>query len=186
MIRRFFASSFTLVLWALQIESALSDNAPETVTFNQHIAPIILEHCTPCHREGMSAPFQLLTYEDTRRRAKQIKEVTESKYMPPWLPEPVDGGFKHERGLSDQQIRLIKSWLDTGSKEGDDTVRPSIPDWPGDWQLGEPDLFPPYGDECSSILCPACKKDSAAPHKLPCLCPTQTREGYLAECSPKQ
>ncbi|MBT5062292.1 MAG: tetratricopeptide repeat protein [Verrucomicrobia bacterium] len=141
MIRRFFASSFTLVLWALQIESAPSDNAPETVTFNQHIAPIILEHCTPCHREGMSAPFQLLTYEDTRRRAKQIKEVTESKYMPPWLPEPVDGGFKHERGLSDQQIRLIKSWFDTGSKEGDDFVPPSIPDWPGDWQLGEPDLI---------------------------------------------
>jgi len=141
MIRRFFLSSFTLVLWALQIESTLSDDAPETVTFNQHIAPIILEHCTPCHREGMSAPFQLLTYEDTRKRAKQIKEVTESKYMPPWLPEPVDGGFKHERGLSDQQIHLIKSWLDTGSKEGDDIVPPSIPDWPGDWQLGEPDLI---------------------------------------------
>ena len=141
MIRRFFLSSFTQVLWALQIESTLSDDAPETVTFNQHIAPIILEHCTPCHREGMSAPFQLLTYEDTRKRAKQIKEVTESKYMPPWLPEPVDGGFKHERGLSDQQIHLIKSWLDTGSKEGDDIVPPSIPDWPGDWQLGEPDLI---------------------------------------------
>ena len=140
MIRRFFFSSLTLVLWAFQIESTLSDDTPETVTFNQHIAPILLEHCTPCHREGMSAPFQLLTYEDASRRAKQIKEVTESKYMPPWLPEPVDGGFKHERGLSDQQIRLIKSWLDTGSKEGDDTVRPSIPDWPGDWQLGEPDL----------------------------------------------
>ena len=141
MIRRFFFSSFTLVLWALQIESTLSDDAPEIVTFNQHIAPILLEHCTPCHREGMSAPFQLLTYEDTRRRSKQIKEVTESKYMPPWLPEPVDGGFKHERGLSDQQIRLIKSWFDTGSKEGDDFVPPSIPDWPGDWQLGEPDLI---------------------------------------------
>ena len=141
MIRRFFFSSFTLVLWAFRIESTLSDDAPETVTFNQHIAPIILEHCTPCHREGMSAPFQLLTYEDTRRRAKQIKEVTESKYMPPWLPEPVEGGFKHERGLSDQQIRLIKSWLDTGSKEGDDIVPPSIPDWPEDWQLGEPDLI---------------------------------------------
>jgi hypothetical protein len=140
MIRRLFFSSFTLVLWAFRIESTLSDDAPETVTFNQHIAPIILEHCTPCHREGMSAPFQLLTYEDTRRRAKQIKEVTESKYMPPWLPEPVEGGFKHERGLSEQQIRLIKSWLDTGSKEGDDIVPPSIPDWPEDWQLGEPDL----------------------------------------------
>ncbi len=141
MIRRFFFSSFTLVFWAFQIESTLSDDAPETVTFNQHIAPILLEHCAPCHREGMSAPFQLLTYEDTKRRAKQIKEVTESKYMPPWLPEPVDGGFKHERGLSDQQIHLIKSWLDTGSKEGDDIVPPSIPDWPGDWQLGEPDLI---------------------------------------------
>lgn len=141
MIRRFCLSSFTLVLWTLAIESTLSEDAPEIVTFNQHIAPIILEHCAPCHRKGMSAPFQLLTYEDARRRAKQIKEVTESKYMPPWLPEPVDGGFKHQRGLSDQQIRLIKTWWDTGSKKGVDIEPPSPPDWPGDWQLGEPDLI---------------------------------------------
>ena len=141
MIRRFCLSSFTFVLWTLAIESTLSEDAPEIVTFNQHIAPIILEHCAPCHRKGMSAPFQLLTYEDARRRAKQIKEVTESKYMPPWLPEPVDGGFKHQRGLSDQQIRLIKTWCNTGSKKGDDIEPPSPPDWPGDWQLGEPDLI---------------------------------------------
>ena len=43
-----------------------------TVTFNKDIAPIIFTHCSGCHRTGESAPFQLLGYEDVRKRAKQV------------------------------------------------------------------------------------------------------------------
>jgi len=63
------------------------------LTFNRDIAPIVLNHCAPCHRPGQSAPFNLLTCEDVKKHAKQIVEVIGRRYMPPWLPEPGYGDF---------------------------------------------------------------------------------------------
>src|SRR5437870_3524502 len=62
--------------------------APAKSTFNKDIAPIVFQHCSGCHRPGESAPFSLLTYQDAKKRARQIAEVTGKHYMPPWLPEP--------------------------------------------------------------------------------------------------
>src|SRR5438046_360101 len=64
-----------------------------TVTFTKDIAPIIFKNCSSCHRPGQSAPFNLLTYEDVKKHARQIVEVTSKRYMPPWLPEPGYGEF---------------------------------------------------------------------------------------------
>ena len=141
LIARLFTVSGNLILLVSHTGQALSDNTVNPVTFNQHIAPILLEHCAPCHREGMSAPFHLTTFADAKKRARQITEVTETRYMPPWLPEPVQGGFEHERRLTVQQIELIKTWVDQGGKEGADFTPPATPEWPGDWQLDEPDII---------------------------------------------
>src|SRR6266849_73579 len=54
-----------------------------TLTFTEHIAPIIFNNCASCHRPGESAPFPLLTYADVKKRARLIAEVTGEKYMPP-------------------------------------------------------------------------------------------------------
>ncbi|RZK64025.1 MAG: cytochrome c, partial [Pedobacter sp.] len=35
----------------------------QKLTYYEHIAPIIKNKCTPCHRPGEAAPFALLTYE---------------------------------------------------------------------------------------------------------------------------
>ncbi|MEC8895655.1 MAG: hypothetical protein VX675_04970, partial [Planctomycetota bacterium] len=37
---------------------------PEKVTFTEHIAPIIFNNCSSCHRAGEVAPFDLLNYRD--------------------------------------------------------------------------------------------------------------------------
>jgi hypothetical protein len=37
----------------------------EPITFCKHIAPILWENCTSCHRPGEVGPFSLLTYQDT-------------------------------------------------------------------------------------------------------------------------
>ena len=88
-----------------------AENKKEGVNFYKDIAPIIYSHCAPCHRDGMAAPFNLLTYDDVRKRSQQITEVIESKYMPPWLPEPGHGNFNGSRRLTEGQIALIKSGL---------------------------------------------------------------------------
>jgi hypothetical protein len=105
--------------------------------FNHDIAPIIYKRCAPCHRPGESAPFSLLTYEDVKKRAKQIADVTRRRYMPPWLPE--QGDFADEQHLSNDEIEAISSWVSAGAPEGNGSITP--PTFTEGWKLGPPDLI---------------------------------------------
>ena len=111
-----------------------------TITFNKDIAPIIFSHCSPCHHEGQSAPFNLLTYHDVEKRRKQIADVTESGYMPPWLPEGDYGEFANDRRLTSDEKGLIRQWVQEGAREGVAEKLPEPPRWQGGWLLGKPDL----------------------------------------------
>jgi Tfp pilus assembly protein PilF len=120
---------------------ALADPSPPT--FHKDIAPILFEHCAPCHRPGESAPFSLLTYDDARKHARDIAAVTRRRYMPPWLPEPGYGEFAGQRRLSAAQIQLIGQWADAGSPEGAASDSPPLPLFTPGWQLGTPDVIIP-------------------------------------------
>jgi tetratricopeptide (TPR) repeat protein len=110
------------------------------VTFAKDIAPIVFEHCSPCHRPGGSASFSLLSYTDVRARAEQIAAATRTRYMPPWKPEPGYGDFVGVRRLSDQQIALVQRWVADGVPEGEAAAVPPVPTVTSAWRLGEPDL----------------------------------------------
>ena len=111
------------------------------VTFFRDIAPIVHRNCSPCHKPGEAAPFPLLTYEDVKRHARQIADVTRRRYMPPWLPEAGFGAFVEERRLSDAQIRLIDEWVNQGAPAGSPTsVAMAPPATDPEWKLGKPDL----------------------------------------------
>ncbi len=125
-------------LWSQRGPAAHAPRGP--VTFTRHVAPIIFAHCASCHRPGQAAPFPLLTYTDVSRRAKQVAEVTASRYMPPWLPVPGHGDFLDERRLSDSDLGVIQAWVKRGAPEGDPQDLPPAPEFPEGWQLGRPDL----------------------------------------------
>jgi Flp pilus assembly protein TadD len=110
------------------------------VSFNRDIASILFKNCSPCHRPSQPGPFNLLTYDDVKKRAKQIAEITSKRAMPPWLPESGYGEFKEERRLKDEEIRLIQAWVADGAVEGDPADLPPLPKWSEGWQLGQPDL----------------------------------------------
>jgi len=110
-------------------------------TFNRDIAPILFAHCAACHRPGQTAPFSLLTYEEVKKRAKQIVTVVETRYMPPWLPEPGHGEFAGNRRLTTDQIRIIRRWVKEGCAEGAASDLPQAPVWKDEWFLGQPDLI---------------------------------------------
>src|SRR6266516_2050179 len=95
-----------------------SPGSREPPTFNRDIAPIIFTRCSPCHRPGQAGPFDLLTYADVRKRAKEIVKVTSERTMPPWLPEPGYGEFKEERRLGEAEIGRIQAWAASGASEG--------------------------------------------------------------------
>src|SRR5579862_5168531 len=113
---------------------------PMEVTYSHDIATIIYRSCSSCHRPGEAAPFSLLTYSDARKHARQIAEVTQSRSMPPWLPEPQKLKFADELRLSDAEIKLIQDWVKQGAVEGNAADLPPTPKFVEGWRLGKPDL----------------------------------------------
>lgn len=111
-----------------------------SVTFSKDIAPIVFQNCTPCHQEGQPGPFELLNYADVKKRAEQIVEVTQSRFMPPWLPEDGHEKFADSRKLSAEQLGLIRQWVSDGAPEGTPGVQAPAAASTG-WKLGEPDLI---------------------------------------------
>lgn len=111
-----------------------------TVTFNRDIAPIIFHSCSTCHRPGEAAPFSLLNYNDVRKHAHQIADVTRSRTMPPWLPEPQKLKFADELRLSNTEIEMIQRWVDQGEIEGNPADLPPSPKFVEGWRLGKPDM----------------------------------------------
>lgn len=122
--------------------SGRAQTAPfKRITFDRDIAPIVFQSCSRCHRPGESGPFPLLTYEDVKKHARQIEILTRTRFMPPWLPEKQALKFSDEARLSDQQIALIKEWVEQGTAEGDPADLPPEPKFVEGWQLGRPDLI---------------------------------------------
>ena len=111
------------------------------VTFNRDIAPIIFRSCSTCHRPGEAAPFSLLSYSDVKKHARQIAEVTRSRAMPPWLPEPQPLKFADELRLPDEEIERIERWVEQGAVEGAVADLPAPPKFVEGWRLGKPDLI---------------------------------------------
>jgi hypothetical protein len=125
---------------ASRADSTEGTALPANVTFTGHVAWIIFNNCTSCHRPGEGAPFPLETYKQVRRKAKMIAKVTKSRIMPPWHPVKGHGKFEGEMRLTNEQIALIQKWVKTGSKEGNKRL-PKMPKFVKGWQLGKPDMI---------------------------------------------
>jgi mono/diheme cytochrome c family protein len=140
------ASGPLLTIASAQAPTAASAKSPavapaEALTFAHDIAPIVYEHCASCHRPGESGPFPLLTFDDVKKHARQIVTVTQSRYMPPWLPQAGYGDFADENRLTAGQIRKIADWVAQGTPEGVESEIPPAPQFTDGWQLGPPDLI---------------------------------------------
>ncbi len=116
-------------------------NSSARITFNHDIAPVIFHSCATCHRPGEAAPFPLLTYFDVKKHAHQIADLTRSRVMPPWLPDPQPLKFADELRLSESEINFIQRWVEQGEAEGNPADLPPQPKFVEGWRLGEPDLI---------------------------------------------
>jgi hypothetical protein len=130
----------TLLLGCRGEQDASSPGA-DSVTFCRDVAPILFARCANCHRPGEAAPFSLLTYAEARAHARQIRDVTHRRFMPPWLPEAGHIQFQGARQLSGDEMALLGKWVEAGSPEGDVRDLPPAPKFVFGWQLGTPDLI---------------------------------------------
>jgi Flp pilus assembly protein TadD len=138
---------FLIALVSATVTFAQTPAAPanaatkDSPTWSHQIAPILYNNCTTCHHTGGAGPFSLLTYDDARRWSAQILTVTQSRFMPPWLPEPGYGDFADNRRLSAEDLTNIKRWVNASMPEGNAAEAPTPPKYTSEWQLGPPDLI---------------------------------------------
>ena len=109
-------------------------------SYTKDVAPILFTNCTGCHRPGEIGPMSLLTYEDVRPRAKDIRDKIDEGAMPPWHADAPHGTFLNERGLTDQEKNTIFRWVANGAPKGDPKDMPPAPEYPKGWSIGTPDV----------------------------------------------
>lgn len=122
------------------------------VTYTKDIAPILQRSCVHCHQPNSVAPMSLMTYEQVRPYAREIKRRTALRdarwgrgAMPPWFLERNIGiqKMKNDVSLSDDELATIAKWVDSGAPEGDPKDLPpavALADLTT-WTIGRPDLI---------------------------------------------
>lgn len=93
----------------------------QQVTYYKDIAPVVQLRCAPCHHPGGGAPFSLLTYSDLARRTSFIRDVVQTRYMPPWRADNNYVHFANDRSLPQEEIDLLVKWIDNKAPEGKKT-----------------------------------------------------------------
>jgi hypothetical protein len=120
-----------------------NDSVPGMVTFTEHVAPILYNNCTVCHRPGGSAHFSLVTYEDARKNAGANAYEVKERLMPPWPADPHYTQFIGQRVLTSKEINIMQKWADEGAPEGPKDKLPAFPKYPNGSTVGTPDLVIP-------------------------------------------
>jgi hypothetical protein len=122
-------------------DDAFAASSQADLEYHRDIAPLIANHCLPCHTPDNVAPFPLTSYRQVKRRSSLIREVVIERRMPPWHADPRFGSFGNNRSLSQEQVDRIVSWLDQGAAEGPAGATPADEASEGSsWQIGTPDL----------------------------------------------
>ncbi|HEX5103260.1 MAG TPA: hypothetical protein VFV87_05590, partial [Pirellulaceae bacterium] len=110
------------------------------ITYTKHVAGILQKNCVRCHRPGEVAPFSMTGYEDAAAWAETIVEVIDDGRMPPWHANPQHGKFYNEARLSDDQKKLIRTWVANGCPQGDPADLPEFKPFTDGWQIPQPDI----------------------------------------------
>ena len=116
--------------------------AQQVPDYAADVAPIVIEQCASCHREGGIGPFALDSHLMLQGWSPMIREVLLSKRMPPMQVDPSIGHFSNARYLPTEELETLVSWIDAGAPRGAAAIDPlaevEFPDRKA-WQLGEPD-----------------------------------------------
>lgn len=94
-----------------------------SISYYQEIQPIFNQYCTSCHIGNFaSAGLDLTTYEELMAGGDNGSVVNPGDYESSILWIVTDNGYMplYEANLSDENINLIKDWIEEGARECDE------------------------------------------------------------------
>jgi hypothetical protein len=111
------------------------------LTFYRDILPILRQHCQACHHRGGIAPMSFETYEDARRYANIIRNVTREKAMPPSFAIPLAGHVSNDPSLTAEQISELAAWASAKAPAGNPNDAPAVSSGAAPWSIPKPDVI---------------------------------------------
>ncbi|MET0533932.1 MAG: redoxin domain-containing protein [Steroidobacter sp.] len=141
---------------ALEFPEADRKQAHAKISYEQAIAPMLIDNCVICHRQGGIGPWQMTNYDMIKGFSPMIREVVRTERMPPWHADPHYNVFANDRSLSKDEIKTLVHWIEAGSPRGagNDPLADLHKQWP-EWALGEPDLIveiPPFEVPATGVI----------------------------------
>ena len=113
------------------------------IDYAENVAPIFVEQCQSCHREGGIAPWAMTDYRMLQAFAPAIKEAVTSLHMPPGqINRKYADVIVNHRTLSDLEMDTIVEWVNAGAPvEGDRDPLTETVYSTSEWVHGEPDMI---------------------------------------------
>jgi hypothetical protein len=113
-----------------------------TPSYETEIAPLILENCASCHREGGIGPFAMNSHTMMQAWSPMIREVLMTNRMPPGQLDPHIGDFVNDGLVGDSGIQKILHWIAAGSPRDGNSDPLAEKTWPASkWAFGDPDYI---------------------------------------------
>lgn len=123
------------------VKAMHADSPPD---YASEIAPIIIENCADCHRQGGVGPFALDSYIMVLGWSPMIKEVLLNKRMPPTQVDPYIGHSESARYLDPDDVQKLVHWINNRAPRGESEADP-LEDFAAQdrnqWAFGEPDYI---------------------------------------------
>ena len=116
----------------------------QLISYADDVAPILVENCTVCHREGGVGPWVMSDHKMVKGFSLMMREVIRTKRMPPWHADPLIGEYSNDRSLNAEEVKTLVHWIEAGAKRGDGPdplkqVKLSTSVWANEEKLGPPD-----------------------------------------------
>ncbi|MEP3482331.1 MAG: redoxin domain-containing protein [Fuerstiella sp.] len=92
--------------------------AENSITYAEHVIPLLQKHCIECHRAGEIGPFEMTDYVEVAGWADTMLETIDNGRMPPWHAEPGVGNFHNARSMPESDRQLFRDWIAGGLKPG--------------------------------------------------------------------
>jgi hypothetical protein len=112
------------------------------ISYSEDVAPILLERCAGCHREGGIGPWAMNRYLMVKGFAPMMREVIRTARMPPKHLDTERSQVIVPHDITVEERKTLIHWIEAGAPrgEGDDPLL-AVSEQVMEWELGEPDLI---------------------------------------------
>ena len=119
-------------------------------SYEQDVAPILIERCGECHRKEGMAPWAMDSHRMVQGWSSMILETLLTRRMPPGQIDPQDADrFEDVHHISDREMGILASWIEAGATRDSELPDPLaiVEQDPSSWALGEPDLIVEFPEQ---------------------------------------